>query len=104
MKQLLVIAALALSGCATTAASLAETRVEKTISSGKTAAKFALCAAENLTSSEYRTDGERHWVLVQVYGVPRHRWDFVPTSDGSIAELRSTGLAGAGAGAVERCS
>lgn len=104
MKQLCIIAAIALTGCATTAAGLAETRVKRTITSEKDAKAFALCVAENMTSSEYRTDGERHWVLIQVYGVPRHRWDFTPSENGSVAELRSTGLAGAGTGDAERCS
>lgn len=104
MKQLVLIAALAVSGCATTAAGLSETRVEKTFESAKPAEAFALCAAENIASSNMRSDGTRHWVLIEVYGVPRHRWDFTPTATGSRAELRSTGFGGSGSGAVERCA
>lgn len=104
MKQLCIVAALALAGCATTPAGLAETRVEKSVTSQKTAQVFALCVAENVSGAILRDDGARYWVLLEVFGTPRHRWDFIPTETGSIAELRSTGIAGDESGSVEDCA
>jgi len=105
MKRLIIIAALALAGCATTPAGLSKTRVEKTIASAKPAAAFATCFAESLPGTpELRSLDGKYWVLIEVFGTPRHRWDFTPTANGSVAELRSTGLAGAESGKVERCA
>lgn len=105
MKPTAALAALALAGCATTPAGLAETRVEKTISSEKTPEAFAVCVAENLPGSvELRSLEGRYWVLIEVFGTPRHRWDFTPSATGSIAELRSTGIAGSESGKVQDCA
>lgn len=101
-----LIAAVMLTGCATTPAGLSGTRVEKVIESGKTPQSFATCVAESLAGEvQLRSEGEHYWVLRIVYGVPRHRWDFTARpSGGSKAELRSTGLTGAGADKVQSCA
>lgn len=92
-------------GCASTPAGLLETRVEESIVSQKTPQNFATCVAENMAGDvELRSAEGRYWVLVSVFDTPRHRWDFSETPNGSIAELRSTGFAGAGKGTVENCS
>lgn len=105
MRKIAAFAALALTGCATTPAGLADTRVEKTILSDKTPEAFAVCVAESLPGmAELRSLEGRYWVLMEVFGTPRHRWDFKPTESGSVAELRSTGLAGSESGKVERCA
>src|SRR3546814_3651415 len=90
----LVFAVLLLGGCATTPAGLQSTRVEATVSSSKSSADFATCVAEHLMGdAELRSSGDHYWVLRSVFGVPRHRRDFTPSDSGSVAELRSTGLA-----------
>lgn len=104
MKQLCIIAALALAGCATTPAGLAETSLERTVSSTKTAEAFATCVAENLPGgAEMRSAEGRYWVLVKIFGSPRYRADFIPTETGSVAELRSTAATGWGK-EVDRCA
>src|SRR3546814_2699983 len=101
----LVFAVLLLGGCATTPAGLQSTRVEATVSSSKSSADFATCVAEHLMGdAELRSSGDHYWVLRSVFGVPRHRWDFTPSDSGSVAELRSTGLAGAGQDKVRDCA
>jgi hypothetical protein len=104
MRHTLLIAALALSGCATTPAGLASTEVKKTVASAKPAKEFALCVAENLPGATLRDDGTRYWVLMDVFGVPRFRWDFIPTESGSIAEARSTAIGNSGAKDAEKCA
>lgn len=96
---------LLLAGCATTPAGLMDTRVETTVASSKTTAEFANCTADALAGSvDVRSQGEHYWVIRNVWGTPRHRWDFHPTETGSRAELRSTGLAGAGEDKVRDCA
>jgi hypothetical protein len=105
MKRLYILGPLALAGCATTPAGLAETRVERTIMSSKSAEEFAVCVAEHLPGgAELRSFAGKYWVLIEVFGTPRHRWDFTATENGSIAELRSTGLAGSEANKVQNCA
>lgn len=106
MSKFLPLAALLfLCACATSPASLAQTRVEKTVLSSKSAETVATCVAENLTGdAQLRSLGDHYWVIRYTFGTPRHRWDFTNTADGSIAELRSTGLAGSGADRVEECA
>lgn len=105
MKQLCTIAALALSGCATTSAGLAETAVEQTVASPKSAEAFAVCVAESLPGgAQLRSLDGKFWVLVEVFGVPRYRADFLPTETGSIALLRSTAATGWKRSEVARCS
>lgn len=104
MKKLLVIAAFALGGCATTPSGLASTSVEDRVTSTKSAKDFAICVAESLPGATLRDDGTRYWVLVDVFGVPRFRWDFIPTESGSIVEIRSTAVGGAGTREVRRCA
>lgn len=105
MKPAIVLFALLIAGCATTPAGLSQTRVEATVPSDKPAAAFATCVAESLAgNAELRSDGTRYWVLRSVAGTPRHRWDFIPAGDGSIAELRSTALAGGAQDKVRACA
>ena len=103
MRRIALIAALALAGCATTPAGLAKTNVEKTFTSTKTALAWATCVAENTPEAELRSDGTRHWVLVSEFGVPRIRWDFIPTEGGSIVEQRTTAFIGKQSRMVEKC-
>lgn len=96
---------LLLAGCASSSAGLYSTGVKSTVESEKTSQQFATCVAEALMGdTELRSDGEHYWVLRMVMGVPRHRWDFTPTATGSKAELRSTGLAGAGEDKARDCA
>ncbi len=100
---LIIIAALA--GCATSGAGLYKTDIKKTVYSEKPSSEFAVCVAEALGGSvELRSSGEHYWVMRIIFDTPRHRWDFTPVPGGSKAELRSTGLAGSGAGKVEACA
>lgn len=96
---------LVVAGCATTPAGLGATDVKATVSSQKSANEFAVCVAETLAGeTQLRSNGDHYWVLREVMGVPRHRWDFHSTDNGSIAELRSTGAAGSGQDRVETCA
>ena len=104
MKQLIFIAALALAGCATSPSGLASTSVESSVTSTKSAKDFAICVAESLPGATLRDDGTRYWVLFDVFGVPRFRWDFIPTETGSVVEIRSTAVGGAGTKEVRRCA
>lgn len=97
--------AIAVAGCATSAGGLYKTGVKRTVLSNKPSSDFATCVAESLQGdAQLRSSGDHYWVLRMVLDVPRHRWDFTPTPEGSKAELRSTGLAGAGADKVEACA
>src|SRR5690606_3908537 len=101
----LLVLSCALAGCATSSAGLYETSVKRTVLSQKSSSEFATCVAEAFTGdSQLRSSGDHFWVLRMVLDVPRHRWDFTPTPTGSKAELRSTGLAGAGTDKVESCA
>lgn len=105
MKAIYLTALAALSGCATTPAGLADTDVKTSIASSKTPAAFATCFAESIAGgAQLRNNGEHYWVLRMALGVPRHRWDFKPTAAGSIAELRSTGVAGSGEDKLRACA
>lgn len=104
MKQIALITALALAGCTTTPAGLAKTGIKETIPSEKPAKEFALCVAERVPGATLRDDGERYWVLVDVWGVPRFRFDFIPSETGSIAEMRSTAVGKSGVKDIRRCA
>jgi hypothetical protein len=104
MRNLTLIAATALGGCTTTAAGLSQTSVEKTFQSAKSAAVLATCVAENSSGVvDLRDDGTRYWVIVSASGIPRTRWDFMPSGTGSVAELRTTALIGKQWAAIEPC-
>lgn len=104
MKHITALAALALAGCTTTAAGLAQTSVEKAFQSKKSAAALATCVADNSTGdADIRNDGTRYWVIVSASGIARTRWDFIPTATGSTAELRTTALIGKQWAAIEPC-
>lgn len=104
-RVLPLVSAVALAGCATTPAGLADTRVEKTVASSKSSQAFANCVADNLPGDvQIRSEGAHYWVMIYTFDTPRHRWDFTPTTEGSVAQLRSTGLAGAMTGTVEKCA
>ena len=104
MRKFALIAALALAGCATTPDGLARKEVKSVIPSTKSAKEFATCVAENLPSASLRDDGERYWVVQDMFGFPSFRWDFIPTETGSIAETRSTALGDAGAKDAKKCA
>lgn len=106
MRKTLLIATLALSGCATTAQGLLESPIEDEISSDKSAQVFATCVVENITyGGQLRSDGERYWVIRNnTWGAPITRWDFVPTENGSRAELRTSINVNTGKGKVEDCA
>tara|TARA_B100001057_G_C22352130_1_gene757521 strand:+ start:105 stop:431 length:327 start_codon:yes stop_codon:yes gene_type:complete len=102
---LVVLSALAVSGCATSAAGLANTAADRTLTSAKTPKEWAICAAETLQgSNELRDDGVNWWVIrSNGYGVPIVRWDFKPAPNGSVAELRSSLGTSNGVDKVEVC-
>jgi hypothetical protein len=91
MEKTLIIAALALAGCATTPSGVAKTEIEGTIPSAKSAQAFATCVAESLpATAQFRQNGNGYVIVVEV-GFRLFRADFTPTASGSVAELRSTG-------------
>lgn len=105
MRLAAVLTSLALGACASTPAGLYETDVKEVVTSSKTPASFATCYAESIAGeAQLRSEGEHYWVLRIVMGLPRHRWDFTPTATGSKAELRSTGIAGAGKDKLKACA
>jgi len=107
MRKFAVLAALLVTGCATSSAGLERMGVEFTVPSQKSAQAFATCAAEVLQGSvELRGAGNHYWILrPNALGVPIVRWDFKdqPTG-GSIAELRATAIIGAGKDKVQGCA
>lgn len=100
------IALLALSGCATSAAGLADSKVDTTVTSPKSAQAFATCVAEALVgNNQLRNDGDHYWVLrLNTFGVPISRWDFRNTQNGSTAELRATINVNSGDEKVRACA
>lgn len=106
MKNVILIAALSLSGCATTSQGLLESPAEFEITSEKNAQVFATCVVERLSfGGQLRSDGERYWVIRNnTLGAPITRWDFVPTESGSRAELRTSININTGKGKVQDCA
>lgn len=102
----ILLSAILLGGCATTPAGLAKTNVERTVTSEKSSANFATCAAEHFNGDvTLRSSGDHYWILISIHDYPRYRWDFRPSGAGSIAEGRSTGLTGGGTPkAIKRCA
>lgn len=87
------LAAIALSGCATSAAGLYRSKVEKTFTSEKAPQSVATCAVENLKhNTQIRNDGEHYWVMrYNGYNIPQIRWDFLPRAGGGTTiELRTS--------------
>lgn len=100
---------LILPSCAMTPAGIMRTPVETSVHSGKTAQSFAVCVSESLfggTANVLRSEGEHYWILrYNSYGAPVVRWDFTPTPDGSLAELRTSFQLGiAGTDKVRACA
>lgn len=94
MRYVAIVAAcVALSGCATSAAGLYQSKVEQTFTSNKEPQVVATCAAEALIgNNQLRNDGNHYWVLrFNGYGVPQIRWDFLPRQGGgTTVELRTS--------------
>lgn len=104
---LVLVSALAVSGCATSAAGLAESDVEMTLFSEKSPQAWATCAAESMIGSvDLRNDGTNWWVLrSNNFQTPVARWDFTPVAaGGSKAELRATISINTGDERVKACS
>lgn len=97
---------LALGGCATSAAGLAETGVKLTVPSPKTTEAFARCVAEALNAkAQIRNEGIHYWVVrYNTLGMAGSRWDFRPSGTGSIAELRAAINVNAGGDKVRSCA
>lgn len=106
MRWVIVAAAVAVTGCATTPAKLATKEVKASFESAKSARDFAYCVAENLSdASGVQGEGDHYWVLIQgSFGNYFARWDFTSTKGGSKAEVRATGMATRGDGTVEDCA
>jgi hypothetical protein len=107
MKNVMLVALLALSGCATSAAGLGRTNVEMTVTSQKPSQAFATCVAEALIgNNQLRNEGDHYWILrFNGYGIAVSRWDFKPNpAGGSIAELRATISINTGDERVKACA
>jgi len=108
MRLVVLATVVLLPGCATSAAGLADSAVEETIISSKTAQQFAECAVDNMSgSTDIRGSGDHFYVLrFSGYQVPYARWDFrARPGGGSIAELRRANVSvGSGEGDVRNCA
>lgn len=87
-----VTSALALQGCATSAAGLSKGKVDESYSSAKAPSAVATCVVETLVGDPVlRNEGDHYWIIRNNgYGMPAVRWDFLPKAGGGTAiELRS---------------
>ena len=104
---LAILSAVALSGCATTAAGLLNSNVEQTIESTKSPQQFAECVVDNMSGqTDIRGSGDHFYVLrFSGYQMPYARWDFRARPGGSVAELRRINISvGSGEGDVRACA
>lgn len=106
MKAIILAAGLSLGGCTMSAKGLANSDLDMTVASTKSAQAFATCSAESMIgNNQLRNDGDHYWILrTNMYGVPITRWDFKPTPNGSIAELRSSLGVNVGDERVKACA
>lgn len=99
-------AALALAGCATSAAGLKKGQVEKEWSSAREPKQVAGCLASKLVGSNPVLEEEdEHFVVVRNngYGLPMVRFDIFKRDGATRVELRSTLGFGRGADKLESC-
>ena len=104
---LVILTALTVSGCATSAAGLAKSDVELTLFSDKSPKDWATCSAETMIGPvSLRNDGEHYWVIrTNGYQIPTTRWDFTSVdTGGSKAELRATISINSGDERVRACA
>ena len=105
---LVIMSAVALTGCATTAAGLLDSPVEQTFESNKTPQQFAECSVDHMSGqTDIRGSGDHFYILrFSGYQMPYARWDFRSRSEGgSVAELRRANVSvGSGAGDVRDCA
>jgi hypothetical protein len=84
--------ALALQGCATSAAGLSKGKVDESYTSAKAPSAVATCVVETLVGDPVmRNDADHYWIIRNNgYGMPAVRWDFLPKAGGGTTiELRS---------------
>lgn len=101
-----LVAALSLSGCATSSSGLARLDADQSHISAKPPGVVATCVVETLIGENHiRNEGEHYWVLrVNGYGIPMIRWDFTPRPDGgTLVELRATVNVNSGDEKVKAC-
>lgn len=100
--------AVLLAGCVpVSSAGVYRTAIDLTIPSSKSSKDFALCAAQAFAGNNPVTnDGDHYWIdRLSYQGAPFARWDFRPTLNGSVAELRSVALLGpVGEDKVKACA
>ena len=97
---------LGLSGCATSAAGLADSKVEMTLTGARPPKVVATCVADKLIgNNQLRDDGTNYWILrLNMYGFPVSRWDFKPDGNGgTVAELRASLSINTGDERVKAC-
>ena len=87
MRWYIVLAAVALTGCAVVSKQAMNAQVSARIASGKTAKNFAVCSAGAM-GRELIDNDDGLSIFMRDGAYIRARWDFVATNTGSDAELR----------------
>lgn len=106
MKSLILVAALALAGCASNQGAMLEQSALQTFSSAKKPGEIASCVQQSLNGGPTMgTDGTKFWVTRQSAMGTAVRYDFVPapTGAGSIVEYRSRLKINNGLSKVKSC-
>lgn len=104
--RVILIATLALAGCATSAAGLKKGDVERQWTSAKAPEQVAGCLAEKLIASNpVFKDEQGHHVVVRNngYGIPISRYDIYAVNGTTRVELRSSISINQGADKLESC-
>ena len=101
---ILALSGLMLAGCAVVADEVMQPSLVARLDSEKSVADFAACAAQALGTRVQTDDGLTYIYLKNGMGVLVTRWDFVHTTSGSQAELRSDDPEKAGIDAVRNCA
>lgn len=102
-----MVSAALVSGCATTAAGLADAEVDASLTSDKAPREIALCAAESFNGNpKLGNDGDHYWLTrSNTYGATVTRWDFRPRQGGGTdIELRASIPVNSGDEKVRACA
>jgi hypothetical protein len=104
--RIVVVSALFVAGCATSAAGLKQGKIEKQWSSNRPAQQVAGClAAQLIGSNPTFVDEDGHHVVVRNngYGIPMVRYDIFESDGKTTVELRSSAGVGRGSDKLESC-
>jgi hypothetical protein len=99
-------AALTVTGCATSGASLGQRKIVRQFTSSKAPNQLAGCIALALNgNNSFVSEGETHFVVLRNngYGLPAVRYDIIGTPAGSRVELRRAISINSGTDKVEAC-